>query len=56
MRTFCLWRKDHPGVLPLIVTVAYIPPDDKDKKISETRQQGLHAVPKMVEHIKSMWR
>ena len=56
VRTFCLWRKEHPGILPLIVTVAYIPPEDKDKKNSAMRMQGLHAAPALVEHVKRMWR
>ena len=55
VRTFCLWRKEHPGILPLIVTVAYIPPEDKEKKNGAMRRQGLHAVPALVEHVKRMW-
>ncbi|MCG3769690.1 MAG: hypothetical protein JW384_00819 [Nitrosomonadaceae bacterium] len=53
VRTWCLWRKKHPSVLPLIVTVAYIPPEDK--KNSAMRRQGLHVVPALVEHVKKMW-
>ena len=52
VRTFCLWRKEHPSVLPLIVTIAYIPPEDKGKKNSAMRRQGLHVVPALVEHVK----
>ena len=54
-RDGCLWRKQHPSILPLIVTVAYIPPQDKDKKNSAMRAQGLHAVSALVEHVKMMW-
>ena len=55
VRTWCLWRKKHPSVLPLIVTAAYIPPEDKGKKNSAMRRQGLHVVPALAEHIKKMW-
>ena len=39
----------------MIVTIAYIPPEDKDKKNSAMRLQGLHVVPALVEHVKKMW-
>ena len=55
VRTFCFWRKEHPSVLPLIVTVAYIPPEDSEKKNTEMRLQGLAAVPAMVNHVKRVW-
>ena len=32
VRTFCLFRRQYPGVLPLIVMVAYIPPPNKGNK------------------------
>ena len=40
VRTFCLWRKEHPSILPLIVTVVYIPPENKKKKNSAMRNRG----------------
>ena len=55
VRTFCFWRKEYPSIPPLIVTVAYIPPEDA-KKNTELRLQGLAAVPAMVNHVKKFWR
>ena len=43
------------GVLPLVVTVAYIPAEDKEKKNTGMRLQGLAAVPAMVKHVEKVW-
>jgi len=52
VRTFCLLQQ-CPGVLPLIVMVAYIPPPKKGNK--EVRKQGLNAIPEMMEHVRRIW-
>ena len=50
VRSFCLWRKQNASVPPLVVTVAYIPPERAD--IHELRMEGLKMLPKIVDEIK----
>ena len=45
-----------PECSPLIVTVAYIPPEDSEKKNREMRLQGLVTVPAMVKYVKKVWQ
>ena len=40
----------------MIVTVAYIPPEDSEKKNREMRLQGLVTVPAMVKYVKKVWQ
>ena len=46
VRTFCLWRKKFAYMLPLLVTVAYVPPVRRYWR--ELRKSALSAIPLIV--------
>ena len=50
VRSFCLWRKQAPSVPPLVVTVAYVPP--QFAYIRELRSEALKVLPKIAEEVK----
>jgi len=50
VRTFCLWRKQTLSVPPIVITVAYVPP--QLKYVSELRKEALKALPKIAEEVK----
>ncbi len=52
VRTFCLWRKQTPSVPPLVVTVAYVPPQRAN--IRELRSEALKTLPKIAEEVKRL--
>ena len=54
VRTFCLWRKYFSYMLPLLVTVAYVPPGKPYCR--ELRRAALFAVPKIVKWVSGLWR
>ena len=54
VRTFLLWRQKFPHILPLLVTVAYVPPARLADRVF--RKTALSAIPQIVKWMSELRR